>query len=137
MEKWIITFIFVFASLFLRWHRSPDGWLMRPDIHYVEQSHRSHLADIHRVLMTRGTCRCKLRPGALWCARHVPCECKTRVSRLIVKNVRYANAAGELKKTRRFRLLFWMAVSICVSACRLFLLSEALPLPIFAIRWNV
>lgn len=33
-------------------------------------------------------------------ACHVPCECKTRASCFIVKNVRYANAAGEMKKAR-------------------------------------
>lgn len=33
-------------------------------------------------------------------ACHVPCECKTQASCFIVKNVRYAKAAGEVKSLR-------------------------------------
>lgn len=40
---------------------SKSRWLMKAYIHYIQRSRRSHLAAIHHVLMTRGTCRASAR----------------------------------------------------------------------------
>jgi len=78
---------------------------------------------------------CKLRPGALRCARHVPC--KTRASCFIVKNVRYANAADKVKKRPGFRLLFWVAyIHLCKRVPIVPPLGSAAS-PERLIQWNV